>query len=93
MHGLPARRATGRLRLAVANITEVSLRQSVTPAHLLGRVNSAVYLLFRGLVPLGALAGGAAGGVIGVRTTMLIGASGFLLSTLFMVFSPIRAPA
>jgi MFS family permease len=74
----------------VANITEISLRQSVTPAHLLGRVNSAVYLLFRGLVPLGALAGGAFGDLIGVRTTMLIGASGFLLSTVFIVFSPIR---
>jgi MFS family permease len=56
----------------------------------LGRVNSAVYLLFRGLVPLGALAGGAFGDLIGVRTTMLIGASGFLLSTVFIVFSPIR---
>lgn len=79
----------GDLGWPVANITEVSLRQTVTPAHLLGRVNSAAYLLFRGLVPLGALAGGAAAGVIGVRTTMFIGASGFLLSTLFMVFSPI----
>jgi MFS family permease len=79
----------GDIGWPVANITEVSLRQTVTPAHLLGRVNSAAYLLFRGLVPLGALAGGAAAGVIGVRATMLIGASGFLLSTLFMVFSPI----
>jgi MFS family permease len=80
----------GDLGWPVANITEISLRQSVTPPHLLGRVNSAVYLLFRGLVPLGALAGGAAGDVIGVRTTMLICASGFLLSTLFLILSPIR---
>jgi len=73
----------------VANITEVSLRQAVAPAHLLGRVNSAAYLLFRGIVPLGALIGGAIASIAGVRTTMLIGVSGFLLSTFFLVFSPI----
>ncbi len=79
----------GDLGWPVTNVTDVSLRQAVAPAHLLGRVNSAVYLLFRGVVPLGALAGGAAAGVIGIRTTMLIGTTGFLLSILFIVFSPI----
>ena len=68
----------------------MSLRQAITPSHLLGRVNAAMHLLFSGIMPLGALAGGAIAQAIGVRTTMLLGALGFLLSTLWLVFSPVR---
>lgn len=74
----------------VYNISELSLRQAVTPNHLLGRVNSAMHLLFRGVLPVGALAGGMIAEVIGMRITMFAGALGFLLSTLWLVFSPIR---
>jgi predicted MFS family arabinose efflux permease len=72
------------------NITETSLRQAVAPPHVLGRVNSAMNLLFNGIIPLGAFAGGALAGMIGVRATMLLGAGGYLLSTLWLVFSPVR---
>jgi MFS family permease len=74
----------------VYNITELSLRQAVTPDHLLGRVNSAMHLLFNGVMPVGALAGGMIAQGIGIRATMFAGAAGFLLSTLFLIFSPIR---
>ncbi|HLK64902.1 MAG TPA: MFS transporter [Bryobacteraceae bacterium] len=74
----------------VYHINKVSLQQAVTPDHLLGRVNSAIYLLFRGLIPVGALLGGALGDAIGMRPTMFVGASGYLLSALFLIFSPIR---
>jgi predicted MFS family arabinose efflux permease len=73
------------------NITETSLRQASAPPQLLGRVNSAMNLLFTGLVPVGAFAGGAIASGIGVRATMLVGAAGYLLSTLWLVFSPIPA--
>ncbi len=73
----------------VLNITETSLRQSAAPPHVLGRVNSAMQLLFNGLIPVGAMAGGVIAVSIGVRTTMLIGAAGYLLSSLWLVFSPI----
>ena len=46
----------------------------------LGRVNSAMNLLFNGTDSGGAFAGGALAGVIGVRATMLIGAGGYLVS-------------
>jgi predicted MFS family arabinose efflux permease len=72
------------------SITETSLRQSVAPPQVLGRVNSAMNLLFNGLVPAGAFAGGALAGAIGVRTTMMLGAGGYLLSSLWLVFSPVR---
>lgn len=71
-------------------INETSLRQAITPDHLLGRVNSAGHLLFHGAIPLGALAGGAIAETIGMRQTMLIGALGYLLSCLWLTFSPIR---
>jgi predicted MFS family arabinose efflux permease len=74
----------------VYTVNETSLRQAIVPTRLLGRVNSAMHLLFRGLIPLGALAGGALAAVIGVRPTMFIGSIGFLLSALWLVFSPIR---
>jgi MFS family permease len=57
---------------------------------MLGRVNSAIHLLFQGVFPAGALAAGALAGAIGVRYTMALGGAGFLLSTLFLIFSPIR---
>ncbi len=74
----------------VYHINEISLRQAVTPDHLLGRVNSAMYLLFRGILPVGALAAGVIAETIGVRLTMILGALGYLLSALWLVFSPVR---
>jgi predicted MFS family arabinose efflux permease len=74
----------------VLNINQLSIRQHVTPAHLLGRVNSAAQLMFRGVLPIGALAGGGLAGVIGIRPAMVVSASGFSLSVLWLVFSPVR---
>jgi predicted MFS family arabinose efflux permease len=50
-----------------------------------------MHLLFHGILPVGALAGGMLAQSIGMRTTMFAGALGFLLSTLWLVFSPIRS--
>jgi MFS family permease len=66
-------------------IHERSLRQKIAPPEMLGRVNSAAYLLFHGLLPLGAFMGGALANMIGVRPTMLIGGVGYLLSTFWLV--------
>jgi hypothetical protein len=74
----------------ISNINEVSLRQAVAPAAVLGRVNSAMLMLFRGLLPAGALAGGILAQHAGMRISMLTGALGIPLSVLWMVFSPIR---
>ncbi len=72
------------------SITERSLIQAVTPNHLLGRVSSALHLLFRGVIPVGAILGGLLADRIGVRQTMLLGIAGFLLSNVWLVLSPIR---
>ena len=73
------------------NITETSLRQASAPPHILGRVNSAMNLLFNGLIPLGAFGGGVLASAIGVRAAMFVGGGGYLLSTMWLVFSPIPA--
>ncbi|MDR3699008.1 MAG: MFS transporter [Candidatus Sulfopaludibacter sp.] len=69
----------------IYHINELTLRQTVTPDRLLGRVNSAMHLLFRGIMPAGALAGGILAESIGMRPTLLAGALGFLLSSLWLV--------
>lgn len=66
-------------------VNETTLRQSVAPPHLLGRVNAAIQLASRGMLPIGALAGGFLGEKIGIVNTLWIGAAGVLLSTLFLV--------
>jgi predicted MFS family arabinose efflux permease len=79
----------GDLAWPVYNISERSLVQAITPHHLLGRVNSSMHLLFHGVLPLGALAGGAIAQALGMRQALLIGAIGILLSTIWLVFSPV----
>ena len=74
----------------VFSINQTSLRQAITPHHLLGRVNAATHLLFHGILPLGALAGGAIAEAIGARNTLLMAACAILLSTLWLVCSPVR---
>jgi hypothetical protein len=74
----------------IFHINETSLRQVITPHHLQGRVNAATHLILQGILPLGALAGGAIASAIGVRTTLAIAACGILLSSLWLVCSPVR---
>jgi hypothetical protein len=74
----------------VYNIAKTTLRQSIAPAAILGRVNSAIHLTYHGAVAMGALAGGALAEIAGVRAAMLTGGVGFMLSWLWLYFSPVR---
>ncbi|MBM7776365.1 MFS family permease [Actinokineospora baliensis] len=74
----------------VYNVAQVSYRQAICPDHLLGRMNASIRFLVWGTLPLGALAGGALGGWIGIRETLWVVAAGWMLSCLWMVFSPLR---
>ncbi|WP_201301342.1 MFS transporter [Nocardiopsis sp. FR6] len=58
---------TGGFGMAVWNVVTVSLRQSITPDALLGRVNSGYRLLAWGTMPLGAAAGGLVAELLGLR--------------------------
>jgi predicted MFS family arabinose efflux permease len=80
----------GDIAWPVVNIGEQTLCQAVAPAALLGRIMSAMHLMFRGVLPAGALTAGVVATVIGLRYTIAIGALGLLLSSLFLIFSPLR---
>jgi MFS family permease len=73
------------------NVAQLSYRQAITPPALLGRMNAAVRWIVWGTLPLGGLAGGALGTVIGIRPTLWCAAAGAVLSATFVVFSPLRA--
>jgi predicted MFS family arabinose efflux permease len=53
----------------VWNVISVSLRQRITPDHLLGRMNSTYRLLGWGTMPIGAALGGAIAQWVGLRAT------------------------
>ena len=74
----------------VYNINEITLRQTVAPEHVLGRVNAGMNLLARGIWPIGSLIGGFLAAALGVRATLALAAVGVTLSTLWLVGSPLR---
>lgn len=80
----------GDFGFAVYFINDTSLRQAATPEHVLGRVNAAMQLMSRGVLPLGALAGGVLGGWLGVRATIAIAVAAASLSIGFLIWSPVR---
>jgi MFS family permease len=78
------------LQAPMFNVTLVSLRQALTPDHLQGRVNATARVIAVGASPLGAALGGFAGGLFGVRATLLIAGAGAVLAVLLLVLSPVR---
>jgi MFS family permease len=75
----------------IYNISQVSLRQALTPHRLQGRMNATMRFLVWGTMPLGALAGGALGQVLGLRPTIAIAAAGATLAFVWVWRSPVRA--
>lgn len=74
---------------AVYSINEISLRQTLVPEHLLGRVNACMHILSNSITPIGALLAGLLSEVIGVRLTLLVGCGGIFLSAGWLIFSPL----
>jgi predicted MFS family arabinose efflux permease len=75
---------------SVFEITSMSVRQSVTPEWLLGRVNSGFYILHAGLLPLGALLAGLLAEQVGARWSLWIAEIGGLVSAGWLIVSPVR---
>jgi MFS family permease len=72
-------------------VSAVTVRQVITPDRLQGRVNATIRFLAGGAQPIGALIGGALGGVIGLPLTLVVAELGSLLAVLWLLFSPVRA--
>ena len=70
-------------------ISTATLRQTVTPPALLGRV-SAINITGYGARPLGALIGAVVGGAYGAETCLVVATIGFLIQALVILSSPVR---
>ena len=70
-------------------ICQTTVRQLVTPAPLMGRVNATVQTAIYGVRPLGALAGGLVAAQAGLHGALILIAVAFSLSTLVIVLSPL----
>jgi MFS family permease len=73
----------------IYNITQVSLRQSITPRRLQGRMNATMRFLVWGTIPIGAFSGGIVGSTLGLRTALWIAAGGQMLCVLPPLLSPV----
>ena len=74
----------------IYNINQVSLRQTIVPPHLQGRMNATMRTLVWGTMPVGALAGGALGNALGIVPTIYIAATIMSSACLWLLFGPVR---
>ena len=75
--------------LVAGTVNVLSLRQTITPDRMLGRVSATTRFLSAGAIPIGSLLGGFLGGVIGIRETLVVGCFGMLLSAAWFIGSPV----
>ncbi len=73
----------------VGNIAQVTLRQSLSPAHLQGRMTSVFRTFFWGAWPIGNLLGGVLAAAIGAPTTLWLTSLLGLAANLTIVFTPL----
>lgn len=76
--------------MGIENANEMGYRQAVAPDGMQGRVNATMRSANRTVFAIGALAGGAAAGLIGYRPTIWIGIAVFAIAALIIVVSPFR---
>lgn len=69
-------------------VNETALRQRLIGEELLGRVNAAMQIASRGMLPIGALAGGYVATFIGTDAALFIASAGVFASCFFLL--PIR---
>jgi predicted MFS family arabinose efflux permease len=69
-------------------VSTTTLRQTVTPDHLLGRV-SAINILAYGARPIGAALGALIGGFFGAEACLIVAAIGFLAQAAVILLSPV----
>jgi MFS family permease len=71
------------------NITQVSLRQAITPERMQGRMNASMRWIVWGTMPIGSLVGGAIATTYGIKTALWVGAIGGCFTFLFVLLSSV----
>jgi len=98
-HGTPAvaglfllcAQVVGDGLMTIAFVNDVSLRQSLVPDRLLGRVSATANVLGVVAMPVGALAGGVIGQLASPRAALAAASVCFSLAALWIVLSPIQS--
>ena len=75
----------------IYNINQVSFRQAITPERMQGRMNATMRFLVWGTIPIGSVISGLLATILGLSTTIWIGAILSFTPVLFLIFSPIRS--
>ncbi len=79
------------LGAGVFTINYISMRQVVTPDHMLGRMTATMRFLTVASVPVGTVLGGLLGELIGLRATLgVVGVCGVILALATISMSPLR---
>jgi predicted MFS family arabinose efflux permease len=86
---LVAQQIIGDLAGTVFQINAVSLRQSLAPDQILGRVNASISFVARAAAMAGAVGGGWLGGAIGLRATLALGAAGLFVAAAMLAMSAV----
>jgi MFS family permease len=79
----------GGLTGPIYNISQVSLRQAITPDRVQGRMNATMRTIVWGTIPLGAFIGGILGTTIGLVQTIILGGVLSVLAALWIFVGPV----
>jgi MFS family permease len=75
----------------LTNVVQATIRQTVCPPELLGRVSATMELMMWGVMPVGSLLGGVLGTIAGTRPTLLVAGAVGCLSVVWLLASPLRS--
>lgn len=77
--------------IVVMHVCVNTIRQTLVPDHLMGRITASVRFMSWGVNPLGALVGGAmASTALGLANTLVVASVGLLTSTVWPLLSQVR---
>jgi len=79
----------GFTMVPIYNINQVSLRQSITPDRVQGRMNATMRTIVWGTMPIGAIVGGILGATLGVVQTIVLGSLISSLAALWIFLGPV----
>jgi predicted MFS family arabinose efflux permease len=75
--------------ISIFNVNAITLRQALTPMHVLARMNATYRMLIFGALPVGAIIGGLLGNAVGLRAALVISVLVLTSPMLWMFFSPV----
>src|SRR5262245_49843545 len=75
--------------IILTNVVQATIRQTVCPPELLGRVSATMELMVWGVMPVGTVLGGLLGAAAGTRTALLVAGGVSCLAVTWLLASPL----